>query len=191
MRLQRVVAHEFRLHAFLKQTAETGRQVLFAGTLPRRAGAGALFLHLFGKAFLVHGEAALVGHVGHNVEREAVGVVQAEGHVAGNHGLAGRGERFKFAVEQGEALVEGHAEAVFFLEHHAGNEVGVLAKFGIVVAHDFHHLAHGLVEECLVQTHERAEAQRAADETAQHVAAAFVGRQNAVGDHEGGGGGRR
>ena len=183
--LEEVIAHEFGLHAFFEQALEAAGKVLFTGTLPRGAGAFALGLHMFEEAFLVHGEAALVGHVGNDVEREAEGVVEAEGHFTGDDSLAFGGKGGELAVEHGEALVEGHAEAVLFLEDHLGDEVGVFAQFGVVVAHDVDHLAHGLVQEGFLHAHEGGEAQGAADEAAKHVAAAFVGGKDAVGNHEG------
>ena len=144
-------------------------------------------MHVFVETGLVGLEAALFGHVVHDVQREAVGVVQLERGFAGNDLLAPVGEGVHFLFKHGEALVEGGGEALLFLAGHAGHEVGAGAQFGVVLAHDFHDLERGLVQERLLHPHEAAEAEGAADKAAQHVAAAFVGGQDAVRDHEGDG----
>ena len=53
--------------------------------LARSAGLGFLFFHGSGKSSLVHAQATFAAHVGRQVEREAVGVVQLEGHFARQH----------------------------------------------------------------------------------------------------------
>ena len=60
--------------------------------LLRGAGAGALLFHELFKTGRVHGQPALAGHEFGEVEREAVGVVELEGEVAGDR-LALRSSR--------------------------------------------------------------------------------------------------
>ena len=53
--------------------------------LLRGAGAGALLLHQFFKAVLVHGQAAFARHQFGEIERETVGVVKSESKFAWNN----------------------------------------------------------------------------------------------------------
>ena len=87
-----------------------------------------LLAHVFVETGLVGLEAALFGHVVHDVQREAVGVVQLERGFAGNDLLAPVGEGVHSSSSM-EALVEGGGEALLFLAGHAGHEVGAGAQF--------------------------------------------------------------
>ena len=76
---------------------------------------------------------------------------------------------------------------LFFGEDDLADAFGVLDELGIgdlhLVAHGLHHLEH----ERLLLAEEAAVANAATENLAQDVAAAFVGRLNAIGDQEGGG----
>ncbi len=182
-----VVTEKFALEAVFEQGLEARGHILFAGTLPRGAGALLLLAHIVVETRLVSLEAALFRHVVDDVEREAVGVVEPESGFAGNDRLALGGEGVHFLFKHGKALVERGREAFLLLAHDARHEVGAGAQFRVALAHDLHHLEGGLVEEGVLHPHEAAKAEGAADEAAQHVAPAFVGGEDAVRDHEGDG----
>ena len=119
-----VVAHKLLLA--LAQLHPVG--VLDCGGI---AGAGLLFLHLLGKLLLVDGVAMLAADELGEVERESVGVEQAEGLHAVEHGLAVGHQFVHGAIEQVDALVEGAQERLFLFFHHAADEVLLRGQFGI------------------------------------------------------------
>jgi hypothetical protein len=71
--------------ALLDQFLIGGGDGAFVRALPTCAGALALALHFAVEALPVDGQAAVARHVFLLVERQAEGVVQLEGHRAGNH----------------------------------------------------------------------------------------------------------
>ena len=161
----------------LLENIRTGALAEQADLLLAFAGTGALFGHEAVKALHIDGEALLAGHVGHDVQRETVGVGEQEAEGAGNLGDVLAAAFCHLVLEETQPFVQGLREADFFLMHDAADEVSVFPEFGEVVAHDFNDLADDFVQERLVDADKRGEAQGAADEAAQDVAAAFIGRQ--------------
>ena len=83
------------------------------------------------------------------------------------------------------ALAKGRAEALLFGENDAANELAVVDDFGVHIAHELYDFIDVLVEERALDAHRVRLLDGAAQQTAQHVAAALVGGKNAVGNHEG------
>ena len=152
------------------------------------AGAGLLLGHEFAELGLVHLHALFGGHLEGQLNREAVGVVQLEGVLAGHDGLGG--------IALG--LVDGHVE-------NRGAGLKGAAEGVFLAIRGFGHLMEGVVELRVAGLHgglggreeggqhrighaEHAHgAHGAAQQAAQHVATAHVGRAHAVGhDHQGG-----
>ena len=152
------------------------------------AGAGLLLGHEFAELGLVHLHALFGGHLEGQLNREAVGVVQLEGVLAGHDGLGG--------IALG--LVDGHVE-------NRGAGLKGAAEGVFLAIRGFGHLMEGVVEIRVAGLHgglggreeggqhrighaEHAHgAHGAAQQAAQHVATAHVGRAHAVGhDHQGG-----
>ncbi len=133
----------------------------------------------------VNGDLVFAADVLRQVEREAVGVVQLEGGFAIEH--AAFAERLEFAVEDGHAVLDGFEEAVFFLFQRGDDLVLVLRQFRVGGAHFGDQVGHHLVEEGGAGAELVAVADGAADDAAQHVAAAFVAGNDAVGNEEGAG----
>ncbi len=171
---QRIIPEELGLHAFILKRLEAGRHVAAAFILAGRAGTRLLFLHVADETLGIHREAALDSRVLHDVKGEAVGVIKPERHFAGKHPVARFFQRDQLLFQQGQALVQSQAETILFLVHHTLKKFGIALQFGISVAHQIHNLGHGLVHERFVQAHEGAEAQCAADETAQYIAPPFI-----------------
>ena len=163
------------------------RQV--AQGLPGLAGALLLLLHELMEAVLVHAHALVLGHFDGQVDGEAVGIVQAEGVGAGEHGLAGGLVGAEHFVIDLHAAVDGAGEVLLLLLDDAGDIGAAVAQIAVVALVLLHHGLHDLVQEGLVDAQELAVAGGAAQQAAQHVAAALVGGQHAVGDHEHGGSG--
>ena len=153
-----------------------------AGARPCRARLGALPFHRVGEGGDVDADAAVAQRVLGEVERKAVGVVQRERGVAVEH--VALLERAALLVEDDEAALQRLAEPGLFQPQRFLDQVFGAHQFGIGLAH----LAHQRPDQPMHQRIPGAEqlrmAHRAAHDPAQHIAAALVRRQHAVGDQE-------
>ena len=179
-----LVAEEFGSADLLAQFEPHAVAGLLAGTCPRAAR---FFLGLFHRgreAVGIHTHAARAQHVLREVEREAVGVVELEGDVARE--LVALAEAARGFVEQLEAAVEHRLEARLFELQRFGRQRRRAHDFGEGLAHRVDERGDQLVQQRLLAADDVRVAHRAAHDPAQHVAAALVRRQHAVGDQEDG-----
>ena len=146
-----------------------------------RTSAIALRLHATLEALHVHHDAALLAQLARDVHGEAVGIVQGERLLAGKRGAL---ELIKGLGQERTALAQVGAEALLLGQDDAADELAVIDDLGIHAAHELDQLVNVLVEERLVQAKHMALHDGAAQQAAQHVAAALVGGQDAIGDHE-------
>jgi len=176
--IQLVVPQE---HGRRKLGHQIGRQARGGGELAGIAGATLLLLHGGIEAGHVHRQPALARDVGGQVDREAVGVVEPERIGTRDHAIGhARGN----VVEDAHARIQRLGEALFLglectLDQFAGSR-----QFRIGIAHQLGQRTDHLVEEGLAHAQHPAMAQRATDDTAQHIAPALVGRQDAIDDQE-------
>ena len=150
--------------------------------LARLLGAASLLLHRCLEACLIDRQPALARDVGGEVHRKAVGVVELEDRVAVDH--LGPAQRADGALEQRHAVGERLGEALLFLLQHPLRVRAAALQLRIRLAHLRLQHRDQLVEERLLDAELVAVADGAADDPAQHVAAAFVGGQHAVDDEE-------
>ncbi|MNJ33077.1 hypothetical protein D3C77_277560 [compost metagenome] len=166
---------------------ELGRHVdLDQGVVVQAEGAGGagtltLGFHLALEACFVDGQLAFAGDVGGQVHREAVGVIELEHHVTRNHAALELGQ---VLLEDLQALLQGLGELLFFSLEHALDVGLLLRELRECFAHLGHQGGNDLVEEAAGGAQLVTVAASATDDAAQHVAAAFVGRQHAVGNQE-------
>ncbi len=157
---------------------------LVAGALPMGAGFGALAVHGILKAGKVDMNTAGAQGILGEVEREAIGVVELEGGFAVQAvallQLAAR------LVKQRQTAVESLAEAGLLQLQSLGNQRLGAMEFGIGAAHLADQDRNKLVEHRLARAEQFGVAHGAAHDPAQHIATAFIRRQDAVGDQEGG-----
>ena len=178
------VAAEGRRRDFV---GELGVDVLgnyAARLLARGARPLALLLHGLFETVLVDGDIALGAHLFRKLEREAEGVVEHEGHVAGQLVFAGGFELRYFGIHKVAALRERAREALFLGAEHLLDGRGLLNELMILVAYRLADDGQKAGEERLVDAEQPAVAHAAPDEAAQDVAAAVVRRQDSVGYHE-------
>ena len=119
-----------------------------------------------------------------DLHREAVGVVQLEGHRAREHRAAlvlGPGDRL---FHQHQSLVEGAVEALFLGPDGAQDGLPPLHQFRVGPPHEVDGPLGEALQERRLHAGRAAEAGGAADDAAQHVAPALVAGQDAVGDEE-------
>ena len=150
-------------------------------------GPGPLFLlfHQFLETVEVHLQAPLLGHELRQVDGEAVGVVELEGVVAADGLGGGLGRPVGGGGEKLQTPVERPAEAGLLGLNHGRDVLGPLPDFGEGVAEAVHDHGDQLIEERLVQIELAAEARGPAENPAQDIAPALVGRRRAVGDRKG------
>src|SRR5690606_11455355 len=155
--------------------------VVIQAELAGRAGALALGRHGGLEAGFVDGQVALTGDITRQVHGEAVGVVQFEDHVTGN--LAAL-ELRQILLKDAQALLQRLGKLLFFgLEHTFDVRLlGFQLREG--VAHLGHQRRDDAVEEGTAGAQLVAVPAGAADDATQHVAAALVGRQHAVGNQK-------
>ena len=126
--------------------------------------------------------ALLAQRVLRQVEREAEGVVEPERHRAGQ-GLA-VAEPGGFLGQQMQAALQHGLEARLLQQQRLDDQRLGAHQFGIGGAHLAHQRRHQPVHHRLARAHHVGVAHGAAHDPAQHVAAALVRRQHAVGDQE-------
>ena len=148
-----------------------------------RTGLGFLLFHGGGKTRLVHAQAALAAHIGRQVEREAIGVMQLEGQFAWQHLHA----TVEGGVQNLHAALQGFKEALFFHTQNVGNAIGLVGHVGVSRAHELHQIGHQLVEKRGLLTQQITVTNRAAHDAALHIAPAFVARYHTIAHQKRGG----
>lgn len=157
----------------------------------RAARTLALLVHGLVKALFVEVEAVFMQDLFREFPRETEGIVEAEADLARQLLLAFLLEFGNLSVEEFHALVERGREAVF-LDADDFLDVVVLGdEFAEVagIAVDVDDGVNGALEEFALDAEHAAMADGAAQDAAQHVAAALVRRQDTVHDHDGHGAG--
>ena len=194
---RRAVHHEredFAFRGFGRIAEELGRADLLlqfepdplggrlAGAGPGGAGTRALLLHRRFEAGEVHVPPLLAQRVLRQVERKAERVVQPERHGAGQRlavaepgGLLG---------QQMQPALQHLTEARLLQQQRLDDQRLGAHQFGIRGAHLAHQRRHQPIHQRLPRAHHVGVAHGAAHDPAQHVAAALVRRQHAVGDQE-------
>ena len=180
-----IVSVKHRLRDLFSEGDACPAQITQRGT--GLTGAGPLLLHVLLEAVLVHGHTFIGAHLNGQIDGEAIGVVELESVRAGEGILP-------FCLMFGQKLrkdlhagVNGLGKVLFLGLYHTG-DIGLLfPKFGILALVFMDHRVDDLIEERFIHAQELAMTGGAAEKAAQHVAAAFVGGQDTVADHEGGG----
>ncbi len=160
-----------------------GRRLARAG--PGRARTLALLLELDVEAVDIHLDAAVAQDRLREVEREAAAVGQLERDRAAQLAVLGQAAAARDrALQFLEAGAEGLLEAGLLQLQRLGDDRLRADQLLIGLAHLLHQRRHQLPHQRLGAADLVRVAHRAAHDPAQHVAAAFVRRQHAVGDQE-------
>ena len=153
-----------------------------AGALPGLARLRLLLLHRRVEAGGVDRDAARAQRVLGQIEREAEGVVELERGVAGQR--VALLELARRVLEQADALRQRPLEARLLEVQRLGDERLRPLQLVVGVAHLVHERGHEPVHQRLGRAEQVRVAHGAAHDAAEHVAAALVGGQHAVGDEE-------
>ena len=160
----------------------------FVRALPGRPGPLALLLHGAVEFRRIKCDALVAQRVCDEIERQAKGVVKAEGLFAGiahlRLRLFLREQRRQIFFEPAKTHIDGVGEALLFVADHAGHAVDAFEQFGIRFAHFLGYLLRHLEKKWPLEAEHAAVTHRAANDLAQHVAASFVRRHDAIADQE-------
>ena len=152
---------------------------------PGLPGPRLLLFQLGLEAGLVHSHPLLQGQVLGQVEGKSIGIIELE------RGLARQGRPPAAAgigdilVEDAQARAQGQGETLLLGLADLGHQGQRGEKLRISRFHALGDDAHERVDKGLLQSQAVAVAEGPADEAAENIAAAVVGRHDAVGDHEG------
>ena len=136
----------------------------------------ALLGHVDVEAGAIDADAALAGNLLRQLQREAIRVVQAERRAAVERGNTGR----ELVLEDGEAGLQGLAEALLLLGEHAHDEVAVLDDVRVRVPHDLDRRLHQAGHDQLLGTEQVGVADGPADDAPQHIATPLIAREHSV-----------
>ncbi|MNU71875.1 hypothetical protein D3C71_613170 [compost metagenome] len=179
-----IVTEEFGRAELFLQFEPDGFGRLVAGAGPVRASFRLLALHGVGEAGNIDADLTGAQRILRQIERETIGVVKLEGgfavqHVALVQGRGGVGEKR-------QAAFQGLAETGFLKLQRFGNQRLGANQFRIGAAHLLHECRQQLVDQRLARAEKFGMAHGATHDAAQDITAAFIGRQDAIGDQEGG-----
>ena len=177
LRVHAVVAEEGARRQLRSQLGRHGGGV---AKLARGTRGLALVRHRGLEAVHVHGHAALAGDVRGQVDRKTVGVIQTESVGARDHARGAAGH----LVKDPHAGVQGLGKALLLGQQRAVDQLALGDQFRVGLAHRLDQRRQHGVEERLLLAQHPAVAQGPADDPAQHIAAALVGRQDAIDDQE-------
>ena len=154
-----------------------------------RVGLGALALlgHQAAEAFFVDAQAGLGRHLERQFQWEAVGVVQRERVGARQHGGTRCLGCAGGVLEQPRARRQGAVERGLLGDRDAVDPVEVGDEFGVRRAHRVAHRRHQVADDRVVDAEQLGRADHAAQQPAQHVAAAVVAGAHPVADQDRGG----
>ena len=137
------------------------------------------------EAFFIHSHACFFQDFFSEFPREAKGIVQLEGSCTVEHGFVCSLQLFNLLVQQLTALLQSAQEAGFFHFHNLFDEVSFLYQVGVSVTEHADNNVNSTGQEHLVDAQQTSVTDSTAQDAAQYIATAFVGRQNAVANHKG------
>ena len=167
---------------FSRSANHTASSARLAGARPGRARLLALLLHGVVEGRDVDADAARPQRVLGQIERKAVGVVERERGLAVEH--VALLERLAGLVEDRKPALQRVAEADLLELQRLGDQRFGAMQFRIGLAHLAHQHRHQPPHQRLLGAEQFGVAHGAAHDAAEHIAAAFVRRQHAVGDQE-------
>ena len=142
-----------------------------------------LFCHSGFEAFFIDGHALFLGDFIGEFPGETIGIVEFEYLVAGEDGaifLLGIFEHFR---EKVGACIQSRMEAVFFDASYSLDEFLLVYQFRIRRFHHIDNYVDHLAHESVLDAKQFPVANSTAQDAAKYIAAAFIGRQDAISDH--------
>ena len=137
------------------------------------------------EAFFIHSHAGFFQNFFSQFPGEAKGIVQLESSCTVEHGFVFSLQLFNLLVQQLAALFQSAQEAGFFHFHNLFDEVSLLYQVGVSVTEHADNNVNSTGQEHLVDTQQTSVTDSTAQDTAQYIATAFVGRKNTITNHKG------
>ena len=144
-----------------------------------------LCFHFSRKCIFVNAHACFFQNFFCQIDRETVGVIQTEGFFAAHHCLTGSFHFFHILFQDFHTIVDGFIEGVFFQRQDLEDVFLFVNQFGVSFTAASDHGFGQFRQEFALNTQQFAVTSRSSQQSSQHVAAAFVGRQNTVCCHHG------
>ncbi len=143
-----------------------------------------LRLHLCRESVLIDAHTCFLQNFLGQIHRKAIGIVKAERLCAAHHALSLCAHLLHVVLEDFHALVDGLIEAVF-LDGEDFEDIFLLVhQLGVCLAAASDYRLAKLCQELALDAQQLAMTSRAAQQSAQNIAATFIGGQNAVRRHE-------
>ena len=157
--------------------------VLYSGSV---ASTLLLLLHLSIKGILINGETILTANQLGEVEREAIGVEQAESLYTIQFGLSLCLQFLHGLVQHRDTLVECTQEAVFLFLDNLGNQLLLSLQFGECIAHLVYQSRNELIKESVLLSEEGVcVAYGTTQDTTNHVTCLCIRWQLTISNREG------
>ena len=177
-----LIAQEFGGAMGLGQAEPNGGIRRATGPRPSGARLGLLLFHGGVKALHVHRTGLFAQHVLRQVQGEAVGVIKLKRHRTRQIGPVG--QTVQLVIQQPQATVERGLEPGFLQLQRLFDQALGAGKLRIGPAHLPHQGGHQTVHHRILRTQHMRVPHSTSHDAAQHIAAAFVGRRDTVGDQE-------
>ena len=145
-----------------------------------------LLLHAGGKPLFVHGVSLFHQDILCQIQRETVGVIQFKRLHAGKAFFSLRIQFFLKIIQNTQSLIDGAPECLLFFFQDTVDKRFPLFQFRVSLHRSICNCFRKVRKEQSFDPETASVAGSTADESAQHIAAAFIGRHNAIGDHKGG-----
>ena len=150
------------------------------GSLSGLLGFLSLFLHCPCKTVLIHGHMPFLQKLNGQIQGKAIGIIQLKGIFSGKHGLALlRHCPFHFRQNR-KTLVNGTVKLFLLLGQDLQDHHPFLLQLRITVFGKGNYRLRELCHESSFDPKKPTVAGRTAQQTAQHIAPAFIGGHNAV-----------
>ncbi len=146
----------------------------------------ALLIHKSSKSVHVNAHALFLNHLDGQIDGETIGIIKLESVGTGEYLLALCLMLLEDLAVDAHTCIDGAGEVLFLGLDNAGDVVCLFAEIGIMTLILADNGLNNVIEEGLIDAEELTVTCCAAEQTAENIAAAFVGGQNAVADHEGG-----
>ncbi len=178
-------AGKSRIHILIYRSGSAHIAGSLAGALAIFSRRLLLVLHGSIKAFLIYGKALLFQNLLGVIKRESISIVQTERILTGELLLACSGQCLFHLIQNLHALLIGLFKLFFLGTDNIDDKVLLFRQFRIAVLGILNYLHSQCRQEGSLNTQLSAVADCPADDAAEHIASAVIGRHDAVRDHEG------
>ena len=141
-----------------------------------------LLFHLGLETGFIDGVVTIPHHIGGQIRREAIGIVELEDHLSWHHlGIAQIRQRI---FEQRQTTIQSANKLLFFLLEHPLDHRLLAVQLRISITHLLGQFGHQSIEENILSPQFATVTHGAADDATQDIAASLIGGHDTIGDQE-------